>query len=61
MNDKTAYYQKNREAILNGAKEYYENNKKGLGEQARNKYRVLSEKEKDIKREYGLKCHRAKK
>ena len=55
MNDKTAYYQKNREAILNGAKEYYENNKKGLGEQARNKCRVLSEKEKDIKREYGLK------
>ena len=28
MSDKTTYYQKNREIILNRAKKYYENNKK---------------------------------
>ena len=44
------YYQKNRDVILNGAKDYYENNKETLREQARNKYRNLSEEEK-IKKE----------
>ena len=39
--------------ILNRAKEYYENNKERLREQARNKYRELSRKEKDTKKEYG--------
>lgn len=34
-------------------KEYYDNNKKGLQEQARNKYNSLSYDEKDINREYG--------
>ena len=34
---KTTYYQRNREAILNRAKEYYENDKERLEEQARNK------------------------
>ena len=47
------YYQKDTEMILNRAKEYYENNKERLKEQAINKYKELSEKEKDIKREYG--------
>ena len=31
------YYQRNREVILNKAKDYYENNKKKIREQARNK------------------------
>ena len=44
------YYQRNREVILNRAKDYYENDKKRLREQARDKYRNLSE-EKKIKRE----------
>ena len=49
------YYQKNREVILNIAKDYYENNKELLRERAKNKYRELSEEEKNIKREYGKK------
>ena len=49
----TTYYQENRKTILNRAKDYYENNKrKLLREKAKNKYRELSEKEKNIKREY---------
>ena len=39
--------------ILNRAKDYYENDKKGLIEQARDKYRNLSEEEKIKEREYG--------
>ena len=39
--------------ILSRAKDYYENNKKILRVQARNKYRNLSEEEKNKKREYG--------
>ena len=38
------YYQKNRDVILNRAKDYYENNKERLREQAKNKCRNLSEK-----------------
>ena len=41
--DNTTYYQKNRDAALNKAKEYYKNNNERLKEQARNKYRNLSE------------------
>ena len=44
------YYQRNRDVILNRAKDYYENDKERLREQARDKYRNLSEEEK-IKRE----------
>ena len=51
----TTYYQRNREVILNRAKDYYENNKELLRERAKNKYRELSEEEKNIKREYGKK------
>ena len=40
------YYQKNKEVILNRAKDYYENNKERLRDQAKNKYRKLSEKTK---------------
>ena len=35
------YYQRNREIILNRAKEYDKNNKELLREQAKNKYRSL--------------------
>ena len=39
------YYQSNRDVILNRAKDYHENYKKRLIEQARNKYRNLSKEE----------------
>ena len=42
-------YQRNRDVMLNKAKEYYTNNKERLSEQARDKYRNLSE-EKKIKK-----------
>ena len=45
------YYQKNRNLILNKAKDYYKNNKERLKEQARYKYRSLSEEEKNKNRE----------
>ena len=48
-------YQKNRGMILNRAKDYYENDKERLREQTRDKYRNLSEEEKNKKREYGKK------
>ena len=44
----TSYYQRNREVVLNRAKDYYANNKELLRERerAKNKYRELSEEEK---------------
>ena len=48
------YYQKNQDVILNRARDYYENDKERLREQAKNKSRNLSEEEKkNKKREYG--------
>ena len=44
----TTYYQRNRETILNRAKGFYENNKGVLREQAKSKYRELSEDDKNI-------------
>ena len=44
------YYQRNRDVILNTAKDYYENDKKRLTEQVRDKYRNLSEEEKKYKK-----------
>ena len=44
------YYQRNRDAILNRAKNYYENNKERLRLHARDKYRNLSEEEKNKKK-----------
>ena len=38
------YYERNWDVILNGAKDYYGNDKERLREQARDKYRNLSEK-----------------
>ena len=46
---------KETELILSRAKDYYENNKELLRERAKNKYRKLSEEEKNLKREYGKK------
>ena len=40
------YYQRNRDVILNRAKDYYENDKERLRLQRRYKYRNLSEEEK---------------
>ena len=46
------YYQKNKDLVLNKAKNFYKNNKERLREQERDKYRSLSEEEKNKKREY---------
>ena len=45
-NPGVTYHQINRDVILNRAKDYYENNKRRLREQARDRYRNLSEEEK---------------
>ena len=42
----TTYCQRNRDVIVNRAKDYYKNDKKRLRDDARNKYRNLSEEEK---------------
>ena len=47
------YFQRNRDVILNRAKDYYENDKERFREQARGNYRNLSEEEKIKKRDYG--------
>ena len=44
------YYQRNRDVILNRAKDYCENDKERLREQERDKYRNLSEEEKNLKK-----------
>ena len=45
------YYQRNRDLILNKAKDFYKNNKERLREKARDKYRSLSEEEKNKEKE----------
>ena len=49
------YYQRNvvTDVELNRAKDYYENNKERLTQQARDQYKNLFEEEKNKKREYG--------
>ena len=49
------YYQNIRDVILNRAKDYHENDKEKLREQARDKYRNLSVEKKTKNREYGKK------
>ena len=49
MSERT-YYQRNKETILNRAKDYYENNKKVLRGNAKKKYKELSEEDKNIKK-----------
>ena len=44
------YYQRNRDMILNRTKDYYENDKKRLRLQARDKYRNLFKKDKSKKK-----------
>ena len=43
------YYQRNRDVILNRAKDYYKNDKERLRDNARDKYRKLSKQEKNKK------------
>ena len=49
----TTYCKRNRETILNRAKDYYKNNNEKLKEKLGNKYGELSEEEKNIKIKYG--------
>ena len=55
------YYEKNKEKLKDKyynqggkekAKEYYQNNKDGIKEKAKIRYQNLSEKQKDLKRQY---------
>ena len=46
----SAHCQRNRDMILNRAKDYYKNDKERLREQTRDKYRNLYEEEKNKKR-----------
>ena len=55
--DVTTYYQRNSEIMLNKAKDYYENDKERLREQARNKYRNLSGEDKNKKRIWKNRYH----
>ena len=52
-NTNLTYYQKTRDVILNRAKDYYDYDLGGFRGQARDKYRNLSEEEKNKKREHG--------
>ena len=45
----STYYQRNRDVILNRAKDYYENDTERIINQARDKYRNLSDEEKNKK------------
>ena len=47
---RATYYQKNRDVILSKAKDYNKNDKERLRKQATNKYRNLSEEEKNEKK-----------
>ena len=53
-----SYYQRNRNVVLNTAKDYYEDDKERLKGQARDKSRNLSEEEKNKKRKYGKNRYR---
>ena len=52
------YYQRNRKVILNRAKDYYENDKDRLREQAKINIETYLQKEKNKKREYGKSRYR---
>ena len=49
---RTTYYERNRDVILNRAKDYNENNKELLRKKAKRKCRELPENEKDVKRQH---------
>ena len=65
--DKKDYYKdnKNRDALLNKSKEYYENNREVIREREINKYQSLTEdkkqKMKEYQKEYQKKYREAKK
>ena len=48
----TTYYQRNKDVILNKAKNYDKNDRERSRDNARDKYRNLSEEENNKKREY---------
>ena len=48
--DNETYYQRNREKILNKARDYYKNNNERIREHARDKYKNLSEEDKSKKK-----------
>ena len=52
-NTDLTYYQRNRDVLLNKARNYYKNNKARLREQATDKYRNLSEEEQNKKENTG--------
>ena len=52
------YYQRNQDVIPHRVKGYYKNDNKRLRGQARDKYRNLTEEEKNTKREYGRNRYR---
>ena len=52
-NTDLTYHLRNKDLILNKAKDYYKNNKERSREQARDQYKSLSEVEKNKRREYG--------
>ena len=54
----TTYYQRNRDVILNRAKDYYKNDKERLREQTRDKYRNLSDENKKQKQKEKTKTKR---
>ena len=54
-NTNLTYYQRNRNVMLNRAKDHCKNDKERLREQARDKYRNLSEEEKNKNRKCGKK------
>ena len=47
------YYQTNRDIVLSEAKDYCKNNNERLKKDVKDKYRNLSEEDKNKKREYG--------
>ena len=62
--NKSSYYQKNKDAIINIVKNYYHNNIELLRERARNKYTELPEEEKIKKgnmQKIDIKTYRKKK
>ena len=49
----TTYYERNRDVMLNRAKDYHKNDKERLRDNARDKYRNLSEEKINKKGKYG--------
>ena len=57
-NTDITYYKRNRDVILNKAKDYYKNNKERLRKQAKQKQKNINlSEEKNKKREYGKNRH----